>query len=34
MSGPKALDYVRMRHGIGDGSDIGRIQRQQAFIPR
>lgn len=32
VSGQKALDYVRIRHGIGDGSDIGRIQRQQAFI--
>ncbi|WP_218001915.1 LCP family protein [Microtetraspora malaysiensis] len=32
VSGKKALDYVRIRHGIGDGSDIGRIKRQQAFI--
>lgn len=32
VSGAKALDYVRVRHGIGDGSDIGRIQRQQAFV--
>ncbi|GAA0394824.1 hypothetical protein GCM10010357_14700 [Streptomyces luteireticuli] len=32
VSGQKALDYVRLRHGIGDGSDIGRIQRQQAFV--
>ncbi|MEU5048473.1 LCP family protein [Streptomyces sp. NPDC021096] len=32
ISGQKALDYVRVRHGIGDGSDIGRIQRQQAFL--
>ncbi|MEU3374490.1 LCP family protein [Streptomyces sp. NPDC006711] len=32
VSGAKALDYVRIRHGIGDGSDIGRIKRQQAFI--
>ncbi|MCZ1003826.1 LCP family protein [Streptomyces mirabilis] len=31
-SGQKALDYVRIRHGIGDGSDIGRIKRQQAFM--
>ncbi|MEU6096170.1 LCP family protein [Streptomyces sp. NPDC047079] len=30
--GQKALDYVRIRHGIGDGSDIGRIKRQQAFV--
>ena len=32
VSGTKALDWVRLRHGIGDGSDIGRTQRQQAFI--
>ncbi|MEV5277612.1 LCP family protein [Streptomyces sp. NPDC051994] len=32
VAGQKALDYVRIRHGIGDGSDIGRIQRQQAFV--
>ncbi|MBT2384594.1 LCP family protein [Streptomyces sp. ISL-11] len=32
VSGQKALDYVRVRHGLGDGSDIGRIQRQQAFV--
>ncbi|MER6572290.1 LCP family protein [Streptomyces sp. NPDC001093] len=32
LSGKQALDYVRMRHGIGDGSDIGRIKRQQAFV--
>lgn len=32
VSGRRALDYVRVRHGMGDGSDIGRIQRQQAFV--
>ncbi|MGA4837560.1 LCP family protein [Streptomyces sp. G45] len=32
VSGREALDYVRIRHGIGDGSDIGRIKRQQAFV--
>ncbi|MEY9949955.1 LCP family protein [Kitasatospora sp. GAS1066B] len=32
ISGQRALDYVRVRHGIGDGSDIGRMQRQQAFL--
>ncbi|MDX3751653.1 LCP family protein [Streptomyces sp. AK08-02] len=32
VSGQKALDYVRIRHGIGDNSDIGRIKRQQAFV--
>lgn len=32
VSGAKALQYVRIRHGIGDGSDLGRIDRQQAFL--
>ncbi|MGW2254440.1 LCP family protein [Kitasatospora sp. NPDC001660] len=32
VDGQKALDYVRLRHGIGDGSDIGRMKRQQAFM--
>ncbi|MEV7089363.1 LCP family protein [Streptomyces sp. NPDC093085] len=32
VQGQQALDYVRIRHGIGDGSDIGRIKRQQAFV--
>ncbi|MFE0461473.1 LCP family protein [Kitasatospora sp. NPDC058965] len=32
VSGQTALDYVRARHGIGDGSDIGRMKRQQAFL--
>jgi len=32
ISGDQALKYVRIRHGIGDGSDIGRVKRQQAFI--
>ncbi|MFF2650200.1 LCP family protein [Streptomyces sp. NPDC058045] len=32
VAGQRALDYVRIRHGIGDGSDIGRIKRQQAFM--
>ena len=32
LDGNEALDYVRVRHGVGDGSDIGRIRRQQAFI--
>ncbi|MER6074320.1 LCP family protein [Streptomyces sp. NPDC001817] len=32
VSGQQALDYVRIRHGLGDGSDIGRIKRQQAFL--
>ncbi|MFI9602163.1 LCP family protein [Streptomyces sp. NPDC052043] len=32
VAGQQALDWVRIRHGIGDGSDIGRIKRQQAFV--
>ncbi|MER6300076.1 LCP family protein [Kitasatospora sp. NPDC001539] len=32
VEGQAALDYVRIRHGIGDGSDIGRTKRQQAFL--
>ncbi|MFC5666106.1 LCP family protein [Kitasatospora misakiensis] len=32
VSGQAALDYVRIRHGLGDGSDIGRTKRQQAFM--
>lgn len=32
VSGQQALDYVRARHGFGDGSDIGRVKRQQAFL--
>jgi LCP family protein required for cell wall assembly len=32
VSGAKALAYVRLRHGLGDGSDIGRMRRQQAFL--
>ncbi|WP_380278027.1 LCP family protein [Kitasatospora purpeofusca] len=32
VEGQKALDYVRLRHGLGDNSDIGRMKRQQAFL--
>lgn len=32
ISGKQALAFVRARESIGDGSDIGRIQRQQEFI--
>ncbi|EGX57413.1 hypothetical protein SZN_23046 [Streptomyces zinciresistens K42] len=32
LSGEQALALVRTRHGVGDGSDLGRIQLQQAFI--
>ncbi|WP_405670705.1 LCP family protein [Streptomyces sp. NBC_01530] len=32
LDGEQALGLVRTRHGVGDGSDLGRIQLQQAFI--
>ncbi|WP_371539585.1 LCP family protein [Streptomyces sp. NBC_00466] len=32
LKGEQALGLVRTRHGVGDGSDLGRIQLQQAFI--
>ncbi|MFJ9391549.1 LCP family protein [Nocardioides sp. NPDC101246] len=40
LNGKKALEYVRMRHGVradtgkvlGDGGDLDRSKRQQAFI--
>ncbi|MGH8968531.1 MAG: LCP family protein [Actinomycetes bacterium] len=32
VNGRQALAYVRTRHGLGDGSDLSRIDRQQAFL--
>lgn len=32
LKGEQALGYVRERYKLGDGSDIGRIQRQQMFL--
>ncbi|WP_018653474.1 LCP family protein [Actinomadura flavalba] len=32
LKGEKALGYVRLRYGLGDGSDTDRIKRQQRFI--
>lgn len=32
LDGTQALAYVRARKSIGDGSDLGRITRQQAFL--
>ncbi|MBX6169745.1 MAG: LCP family protein, partial [Thermobispora bispora] len=32
LNGEQALGYVRARYTLGDGSDIGRIQRQQMFL--
>ncbi|QPP06549.1 LCP family protein [Streptomyces bathyalis] len=32
LGGEESLGLVRTRHGVGDGSDLGRIQLQQAFL--
>ena len=32
VKGEEALAFVRVRHGISDGSDTSRIRRQQAFL--
>lgn len=32
ISGAKALAFLRSRHGVGDGSDLGRISDQQLFL--
>ncbi len=32
LNGDDALKFARVRHGIGDGSDISRIGRQQDFL--
>ena len=32
IEGAQALEFVRDRHGIGQGTDLGRIQMQQAFV--
>ena len=32
VKGDEALAFVRVRHGIADGSDTSRIRRQQAFL--
>ena len=32
VSGQQALDYVRVRHGLSENGDIGRMKRQQAFL--
>ncbi len=32
LDGKQALGYVRVRYTEGDGSDLGRIKRQQAFL--
>jgi LCP family protein required for cell wall assembly len=32
LVGDQALAFVRSRHGVGDGSDLGRISDQQLFL--
>lgn len=32
IEGKQALAYVRQRYAVGNGSDIGRMKRQQSFI--
>jgi LCP family protein required for cell wall assembly len=32
LNGTQALAYVRARESLGDGSDLGRIKRQQMFL--
>jgi LCP family protein required for cell wall assembly len=32
IQGGVALAFVRTRHGVGDGSDLGRISNQQVFL--
>ncbi|MGW4271819.1 LCP family protein [Streptomyces seoulensis] len=32
LDGTRSLEFVRTRHGIGDGSDLGRIGLQQQFM--
>lgn len=32
LQGADALAFVRSRHGVGDGSDLGRISSQQMFL--
>jgi len=32
LEGMQALNYVRERYVVGNGSDVGRMKRQQAFI--
>ena len=32
LQGVEALQFLRIRHGIGDGSDLGRISNQQQFL--
>jgi LCP family protein required for cell wall assembly len=32
IAGQQALEFLRTRHGVGDGSDLGRISSQEVFL--
>nr|WP_243862242.1 LCP family protein [Frigoribacterium faeni] len=32
LQGQQALQFLRTRHGVGDGSDLGRISSQQVYL--
>jgi anionic cell wall polymer biosynthesis LytR-Cps2A-Psr (LCP) family protein len=34
IKGMEALQFLRTRHGVGDGSDLGRISNQQQYMSR
>jgi LCP family protein required for cell wall assembly len=34
VQGMEALQFLRTRHGVGDGSDLGRISNQQQYMSR
>lgn len=34
IKGIEALQFLRTRHGVGDGSDLGRISNQQQYMSR
>ena len=34
LQGIEALEFLRTRHGVGDGSDLGRISNQQQYMSR
>ncbi len=34
IQGMEALQFLRTRHGVGDGSDLGRISNQQQYMSR
>jgi len=34
IAGIEALQFLRTRHGVGDGSDLGRVSNQQQYMSR